>query len=321
MQSLFRYTLLAITLIAQSLSAGAADYPSQPIKIIVNSAPGGPTDILGRLIAVRLGASLGQPVIVDNRAGAGGNIGVDAVAKARPDGYTLLLAVDNVFTVNPLIYTKLPFDIDKDLRPVAQTGETQMVLVVNPRTKVRNLAEFVELTKTKNVNYSSAGNGSPGHLTFEYFAHELGLKAQHVPYKGNAPAIQALLAGEVDAGFLGVSGALPGIKAGKLTAIAVGSARPLASLPQVPTIKSLGFPNFEVTIGFYLMAPRGTPDAVVAQLSDGIEAAFKAPDLRAQLSAMLIDPVVKNSGAAKAQILADRAKWKKVVDSAKVTVE
>jgi tripartite-type tricarboxylate transporter receptor subunit TctC len=208
-----RIAFLTVIQFAATLSANASDYPSQPVKIVVNSAPGGPTDILGRLLASKMSASFKQPFIVENRAGAGGNIGVEAVAKANPDGHTLLLAVDNVFTVNPLIYKKTPFDVDKDLKPVARVAESQMILVVNPKTNVHNMVEFIQFTKSGNVNYSSAGNGSPGHLTFEYMAHTLGLNAQHVPYKGNAPAIQAVLSGDVDAGFLGAAGALPSIKA------------------------------------------------------------------------------------------------------------
>ena len=316
---------IAILLCALATTFGGAahaqSYPSKPIRMVVNFPAGGPLDLLARLVAEKLSAALKQPVVVDNRAGAGGNIGADAVAKAAPDGYTVLMSVDSAFTLNPLVYPKMPFDPDKDLKPVAQVGEFQQVLVVPSKVEAKSVAELVALAKKQRLTYASAGSGSPGQLSFEYLLERAGATMDHVPYKGAAPAVTALLGGEVDAGFIVLAGALPNIKAGKLRPLAVSSLARSPALTDVPTIAESGYPGFDATFSFYMMAPAATPDAVVKTLHDQVVQALQAPDVRQKLTELTIEPVVRGPQEAAARIRADRTKWGVIVKKANIKVD
>lgn len=313
--------LLSLAVVASATPAHAQTYPSKVIRFIVNFPAGGPLDVLARLIAEKTSTALKQPVIVENRPGAAGNIGADAVAKAAPDGYTVLLTTDSVFTLNPLIYPKMSFDAGKDLKPVALTGAYVQALVVNPKVEAKQLVDFVALSKKQRLTYSSAGSGSPGQLAFEYFLNRTGAKVDHVPYKGNAPAVTALIAGEVDAGFLALPGAVQNVKSGKLRALAVSGPTRSPALPDVPTVAESGYPGFDVRGVWYMMVPAATPDAITKVLYEQTIQAMQAPDVREKLAAMSIEPVVGDAKEAAERIKIDRAKWAPIVKAAKIQVD
>ena len=276
-----RRNLLAAA--AVSLMAGTAfaqSWPDKPVKLVVNFPAGGPADVIARSLGDALQTQFKQPFVVENKPGAGGNIGADAVAKAAPDGYTVLVGIDSTFTVNPHIYKGMPFK-PADLRPVMVVGSSGMLVSVNPGTGIKSLAELVAAGKGKGVNFSSAGPGSPGHLAAAMAQDATGMKINHIPYKGNAPAVTAILGGEVDGGVLATPGLLPHVKAGKLTGLAVTSRKRSTLAPDIPTVAEGGLPQLEVL--YMVMVPAATPDGIVQTLQRGVAAAMERPDVRARL--------------------------------------
>lgn len=272
-----RRTLLAATLSLVSLGALAQAFPDKPLKLVVNFPPGGAADVMGRALAQQLSTQLKQQVLVENKPGANGNLGADAVAKSPGDGYTLLMSSGGAMTVNPFLYTRMPFDADKDLLPVASVARVLVFLMAHPSVPVANPPEFIAYLKANpgKLSYGSAGSGSSPHLAGEMFTRAIGAQAAHIPYKGAAPALVDLLAGQVQ--FMFDPG--PGLrhaKEGKLKLLAVGSPRRSSQVPEVPTLAEVGLAGFDADTLFGVYAPAGVPAPVVAQLHAEINKALAA---------------------------------------------
>ena len=270
----FRF-LLPLLFLVVSYGSGAfaqSSYPDKAVKIIVPFPPGGATDVVGRALAVRLSQLWKQQVLVENKPGAGGNIGADLVAKAPADGYTLLLASPAEITINPYLYAQIPFDPSRDFIPVARVASSPLVLVVNSKSAVKNMPELLQMIKTQGskVNYASSGSGGPQHLAGELFQLMAGVSMTHIPYKGGAPAITDLLGGQVDLFFAGIPPALPHIIAGKLRPLAVTTLKRSPLLPQVPTISESGFPGFNIENWQGIFVPRGTNSQIVDKIATDI---------------------------------------------------
>ena len=274
-----------LTLAAASGAFAQADWPSRPVKLIVNFPPGGPLDVLARSVGEVLQGQFKQPFVVENRAGAGGNIGADAVAKATPDGHTVLLGIDSTFTVNPHIYKSMAFK-PADLRPLVVMSSSGLLVGTNPSNGFRTLADLVAAGKGKGVSFSSAGSGSPGHLAAEMFTDATGMKITHVPYKGNAPAVTAVLSGEVTGGVLATPGMLPHVKAGKIAPLAVTSRQRSPLAPDVPTVTEAGLPQLEQEVLYLVMVPTATPEPVAQILQKAVADALARPDMRAKLQSL-----------------------------------
>lgn len=288
-------------------------YPNRPIRIIVPFVPGGTIDVVTRLLARNLQESLKQPVVVDNRAGAGGVVGVDHVAKSRPDGYTLVLnAATPMVTVVSL--STAPYDIFRDLTPVAQVTTFDYVLSVNSKSNIHTMQDLVQLAKKDpgRLNYASAGMGSGQHMYVELLRSAAGIQIQHIPYKGNAPAMQALLSGEVDLMFDTTLGMLPMVQAGRLRPLLTSSPTPLASLPSVPTMDSL-FPGSGVQGWHGVFAPAGIPKEVLAQLSDAINAAVGTPEMSARLRELGLEPSALGADRFAAVVRRDYDRWGRLI--------
>ena len=308
-------TAVAVALGAAALPLRAQEgYPNKPIKFVVGFPAGGPTDVVARLIADKLRESLGQQVLVENRPGAAGNLAADAVAKSAADGYTLLYASSSIAT-SPGLYENLPFNVKRDLVPVTETVSVPMVLVVNAQVPGANLREFIQYAKANpgKLNYASSGNGTVTHLAAVVFGQRNGLQAQHVPYRGTAPALADLIAGNVQYTLGTINTALPFIRDGRLRALAVTGLSPAASLPGVPTLDESGMKGFEASAWQGVMAPAGTPPAIVNRLAGEIQRALNRPELKAQLDAQ--DAVIRASTPAKfgEYIGTEIARWTQVI--------
>ena len=275
--------LLAAVLAVMPIAATAqADYPNKPIRLIVPFPAGGSTDIVGRVVAQKLSERLGQQVVVDNRGGAGGTIGTDAAAKAAADGYTLTIGTTSTHAVAAGAYAKLSYNPVKDFAPVSLVAITPYLLVVNPQVKANNLQEFVALGKSMpgKMNYASAGNGTTTHLAMEMMKDAAQINLQHIPYKGNAPADLAILANEVQAVFGSMPALLQHTKGGKLRPLAVGTAQRSPALPDVPTVAESGYPGFEAALWLGVLAPAGTPKAVIDRLHKELAAIVPTADFK-----------------------------------------
>jgi tripartite-type tricarboxylate transporter receptor subunit TctC len=305
--------------------AHADSYPSRAVRIVVPFPAGGPSDFTARLLADKLAASLKQPFIVENRPGASGNIGTDAVAKAEPDGYTVLLAPETPLTVNPGLYPKLAFDPPKDFAAISIAASFSLMLVVHPAVPVTSVAEFVAYArslKDKPLLYGSGGGrGDPGHLTMEYFRQEAGFDAVHVPYKGNAEVVMGLVAGQIQAGFLATPGVLQLAQEGRLKALAISSRQRAALAPQIPTIEESGYPKFEV--GFYqvMSAPKGVPEQIRALLEREVMQATQIPDVQARFRAQSLDPVGNAGAEAEAMLTSASQRWQGVIRTSKIKLD
>jgi tripartite-type tricarboxylate transporter receptor subunit TctC len=312
---------VALATVFASTGTTWAAYPEKPVTIVVNFSAGGPLDALARMIAEQAAAELKQPFIVDNKPGAGGNIGAAAVAKAAPDGYTLLFTLDSLLTINPYLYPSLGFDPKKAFTPVALVGTFAQTLVVNPQLQAKTLPELLALAKTKDITYASAGNGTPGHLTFEHLLQKSGVRMTHVPYKGAAPAVADLLGGQVDAGFLVTSGVLPHVQTGKLRAIAVSGNERIPQLPNVPTVAESGVSGFDVRFAFILLAPAGTPAPIIKTLHEQVSKALGRSEVLKRLQTMDIQPASGGSSDVNALIGKEAARWSAVIKTAGVRLE
>ncbi|HET9471002.1 MAG TPA: tripartite tricarboxylate transporter substrate binding protein [Usitatibacter sp.] len=313
---LFFSALLFAAAPALAQPAGES-YPSKPIRLILPFPPGGGTDILGRIIAERLTTQLGQPVVIENRGGAGGNVGAEAAAHSAPDGYTLVLVAPSL-AISPSLYTKLNYDPVKDFAPVSLVGSVPNVMVINPEVPARNLAEFIALAKSKpgGMNFGSGGPGTSNHLAGELFNIEAGVKLVHVPYKGVNLAMNDVIAGQVQLVVIGIPAALPFIRAGRLRALAVVAPKRLAALPDVPTVAEAGLPNYEVTTWYGVLAPAGTPKPIVARLNAEIVRVMHAPDLQERFAATGTEPRTSTPEEFAEFIRQEMAKWGKVVRQA-----
>jgi len=274
----------AVLALALAMPA-AAQWPAKPVKIVVAFTPGGVHDTVTRILSVPLGEALGQPIVIENRAGAGGNIAAESVAKASPDGYTFLVASEAMAS-NPALYTKLAYDPARDLAPVAKLADYPVALITYPGLPASNVAEFVALAKAKpgSISYGSAGVGAAGHLAAEQFSQLAGIEMVHVPYKGGAPALADLVAGRIQAMFLSVQLSAPQVKAGRLKALAIAGRTRAAQLPNVPTIAEQGYPQFEAQLFSGLFAPAGTPAEIVQRMNAEVVKALQAPQMQAKLA-------------------------------------
>ena len=270
----------------------AASYPSRPVTIVVGFAPGGPTDIIARLVANHLSKALGKPVIVENKPGGGSNIATEQVVRAAPDGYTLLVETIANAT-NMSVYKKLNYDTQKDLAPIVQFMASPSVLVVNPQVPARSLQELLALAKSQpgKLNYASTGVGGSPHLAGEMLKYRAGIDAVHIPYKGAGPALNDLLAGNVTMGFMTSLGLVPHVQAGKLRALAAASPKRIPELPDVPTMAEAGLPDFHVLSWNGLAAPAGTPKPIIDKLNREVNKILSMPEVRKQLQTLGGDPI------------------------------
>jgi tripartite-type tricarboxylate transporter receptor subunit TctC len=296
---------------------------TKPIRIVVPFTPGGSTDILARAIAPKLASALGQNVVVDNKPGAGGSLGATEAAKADPDGSTLLMGHIGTLAVNPSMYPKLPYDPLKSFVPVAYVARVPNVLVVNASSPIKSLKDLVEAARAQpgRLTYSSGGNGSAAHITFESLKLRTKLFMLHIPYRGTAPSITDLIAGQVDCTFTGAPAVIPHVKSGRLRALAVSSTQRLAALPDVPTVAESGYPGFEADQWYGIVAPAGTPAAVVTKLNAEINKALVLPDVAQQLAVEGATPVPGTPQAFGDLIKREIPRWAEVVKAGNVKPE
>src|SRR5713226_1415785 len=301
-------------LIFSTVALAQESYPSRPLRFILPFPPGGGTDILGRLIAERLAANLGQPVVTENRGGAGGNVGAEAAARSAPDGYTIVLVAPSL-AISPSLYSKLNYDPVKDFAPVGLVAQVPNVMITHPSVPAQTLAEFIALAKSKpgGMNFGSGGSGTSNHLAGELFNIVAGVKLVHVPYKGVNLAMNDVLSGQIHFVVIGIPAAAPHIRAGKLRALALIAPQRSPALPDVPTIAEAGLPNFEVTTWYGVLAPAGTPGPVVTRLNAELVKIMHAPELKERLAAMATDPMTSTPEEFGTYIKREIAKWGEVV--------
>jgi tripartite-type tricarboxylate transporter receptor subunit TctC len=314
---------LAIWLLVPAVAL-AQTYPSRTIKIVVPLAAGGTNDIIARLLADKLTQALKTSVIVENRpGGAGGSVGADTVAKAEPDGYTLLLASTATLAINPSLYAKLPYDPQRDFEPISVIGTSPLILVVNASLPAHNVGDLIALLRAKPgaYSYASAGKGTPLHLVAELFLTQTGTQVVHVPYRGAAPAVSDLLAGHVHLMFDNLPSVLSHIEAGTLRPLLVTGSRRLSQIPATPTVIEAGLSGAEAVSWFALAAPKGTPPEIVAQLSEALRTLVKSPDVSARLLALGTEPWGSTPDDMRAHIVRETAKWAAIVKEAGATVE
>ena len=312
--------VMALTVLPAPPVRAAQPYPGAPVHILVPFAPGGVADILPRVIGEELAKTWGQPDIIDNKPGAGGNLGMDAGARAAPDGLTLILAPAGNLTVTPLLYRHLRFDVRRDFVPVTELAASPNVLVVNPALDVHSVAELITYARSHPgaLNFASPGEGSGAHLAGELLNAEAHVSIEHVPYKGIGPAINDLLGGHVQMMFAGISSVLELVKSGKLRALAVASPKRVPLLPEVPTVAESGLPGFEVTSWYGILVPAGTPAATVVTLQHDIAEALADPTVRTRLGNLGLEPVGSTSAAFNALIQTETVKWDAIVKKANI---
>jgi len=305
--------ILAIAL-CLCASAVAQEYPTKPIRLIAPFAPGGPTDLFARLMGAKLGERLGQPVLVENRPGAGGSVGAEVAAKSAADGYTLVL-VSSSFAVNATLYPKLPYDALKDFAPVTLLASAPFLLVAHDSVPAGSVRELIALAKASpgKLNYGSGGSGSGPHIVAELFKSEAGVDIVHVPYKGTGPLTAALVAGDVQLAFGNIFALVPQVKSGRLKAIAVTGAQRSSALPDVPTVAESGLPGFEAAGVHGLLAPAGTPRRIIDRLNAECVAILRSPEVRAQLASDGAEPIGNTPDQYAAQIAAEIRKWGKLI--------
>jgi tripartite-type tricarboxylate transporter receptor subunit TctC len=307
---------VALLLIA-SLAAGASfaqDYPSRPVRMVVPFSPGGSTDTLARIVGQKLTERSGQPVIIENRAGAGGHIGADQVAKSAPDGYTLLLG-GVPHAISASLYSKLPYDLARDLKAIAEVASFPSAIVLHPSLPANSVKELIALARARpgQLSFGSAGIGSPNHLALELFQAMAGVSMVHVPYKGSGQLVGDLLAGQVQLASMGLPVAMPHVQSGKLRAIAVTGAARSPLLPDVPTVSEAALPGFEVTSWYGVFGPAGLPGDIVVKLNSEIGSAVTAPDVKERLAALGAEPSVKAPDQFARYVRQEITKWAKVV--------
>ena len=303
-------------------AALAQAYPNKPIKLIVPFAPGGFTDVVARILGQKLSVSLGQPFVIENKAGAGSTIGTDFVAKAAPDGYTLVM-VSTTHVISPAIYPKLPYDPIKSFTPVGKLVDSAYVLLVNPKVPVNSVADYIALAKAQpdKIHYASSGNGSSQHLMGGMFAAMTGTKLIHVPYKGSSGAASDLVAGVVESSFAGVPNAMAQVPAGRLKALAVTTSKRIPQLPDVPTMQEAGVPGYEASVWLGLLAPAGTPKDIVARLNAEIAKVMNAPDTKKELYAAGVESDISSPEALGALMNREMDRWGKVIKDAGITMQ
>jgi tripartite-type tricarboxylate transporter receptor subunit TctC len=315
--------LCAAALVAFVLPAAAQGYPSKPIRFVVPYPAGGPLDTVARLLAQKVGEAVKQPVVVDNKPGAGGNIGADIVAKSPPDGYTILMGAVATHAINPTLYASIPYDPVRDFTPITQVASTPNVLVVNPAVPAHDVKGFIAHAKANpgKLNFGSGSTGSAGHLAGELFNTLAGVKMTHVPYKGAAPAMQDLLGGRIDLMFDNLASSLAQVRAGKIRALAVTTAGRSALAPELPTIAESGLPEFDVSTWFGVFAPAGVPREVVERLHAEFTRALAAPEVREKMLALGAEPVGNRPDEFAAFIRREAEKYARLVKASGAKVD
>ncbi|MBK7658988.1 MAG: tripartite tricarboxylate transporter substrate binding protein [Betaproteobacteria bacterium] len=316
--------LAALSCLALPASASAqGDFPTKPIRFVVPAAAGGPTDLTARLIAQEMQKALGQPVVVEPKPGAGGNVGADAVAKSAPDGYTILMATIGTHAINQTLYKSLPFDPVKDFTPVTQVVQYPLIFVVNPSVPAKNVKEFIDYAKAYpgKLNRASGGSGTSMHLSGELFRSMAGLDLPHIPYKGSAPALNDLMGGQVQLMFDSMMTALPLVKAGKLRALGTTGTTRSSAAPDVPTIAEQGMPQYSAAGWIGVVAPAKTPPEIVAKLRNAVVTALKTPQVAERLTSQAAEIVGSTPEEFGAFMKAETAKWAIAVRASGATVE
>ncbi len=305
-----------LTALAVSMAAAvhAQDYPNKPVRLVAPFSPGGATDVLARIVGQKLNERLGQAVVIDNRVGAGGNIGAELVAKSAPDGYTLLMG-GVPHAISASLYSKLGYDMVKDLSPVAEVASFPSMIVLHPSLPAKSLNELVALARARpgQLSFGSAGNGSPNHLAIELLDTMAGVKMTHIPYKGSGQMVGDLLAGQLQLASMGFPVAMPHVQAGKLRAIAVTSAARSPLLPSIPTVSEAGLPGFDVTSWYGVFGPAALPKEIVAKLNAEISGLISAPDLKERLTTLGAEPSTKTPAEFAQYVRNEIVKWAKVV--------
>ncbi|MDQ6881257.1 MAG: tripartite tricarboxylate transporter substrate binding protein [Pseudomonadota bacterium] len=307
-----RLAALAFALLSFAAAAQAGSWPDRPLRVIVPSPPGGPSDLVLRSVGEVMRATVRQPVVLENKPGAGGDLGAGEVARAAPDGHTWLFGTDTVYTVNPYVYGQPGFRL-QDLVPVLVASTFSQTLVCNPGVGVKTVRELVAKARTEKLNYASGGAGVPGHLAMELLLDAAKVGLQHIPYKGPAPATQDVMAGQVACGFLAGPTVLPHVRSGRLVALAVSGARRSPVLPEVPTVAEAGFPGYDASFMLVLFAPRATPPMVVAAMNRAMADALRQPEVVEKLKLTDQNVVAGTPAEAVAQMDAQSRKWGEVV--------
>jgi tripartite-type tricarboxylate transporter receptor subunit TctC len=317
------YLMAVVFAGAASQVVHAGDFPDRTVIVVSPYQAGGSSDIIARILAEKLSEHWGKSVIVENRPGANGGIGVTSVARAPADGHTLLAVASSALTINPLFYSDLPYDVDRDLAPITRTGSVANVLVVNPSIPVTNVRQLIDLAKSKpgQLSYASQGIGSNGHVTGELFKQRAGIDILHVPYKGSAPAVTDLLGGQVQLMFDNMPSVLPMIRAGKLRALAVTTIERSGQLPDTPTIAESGLPGFDTGAWFALLTAKATPEPVRAEIESAAVAALTAPDVRERLGVAGIEAVADGSVALRKRIGDETQMWRDVISKAAIKIQ
>jgi tripartite-type tricarboxylate transporter receptor subunit TctC len=311
-----RDALLATGALLAATAFSQSTYPDHNLRIIVPQTAGGPSDVLGRVFAQKLSERLGKPVIVENKPGAGANIGTDMVAKSKPDGYTLLINIAGILAINETLYKQLPFDAVRDLDGVARVVTSQLVLVAHPSFAPNNIRELVAAAKSRpagSISYGSAGTGSPQHVGGELLNTKAGIKLNHVPYKGAVPALNDLLGGQVPLAIVGLPAAVPYIKAGKLKAIAVFGGTRSELMQDVPTFVESGFPDIEMELAYGIFTAKGTPRPIINRLNEELGAILKMPDVREKLLAIGFEAGHSSPAELDAYLKSEVQKWRPIV--------
>jgi tripartite-type tricarboxylate transporter receptor subunit TctC len=312
-----------LALLVVSSTAAAQIYPARPVKIVVPFPPGSTPDIVGRTLSTKLQEAFGQPVVVENRTGAGGNIGTEMVAKAPADGYTLLIGINGPIATNRYLYKDLPYDAEKDLAPISLLASAPQMLVVVPQLNMREFRAFVDYARANpgRISYGSVGSGSASHLTMELLKSEGKFFAVHIPYRGFPPAVTDMLAGNIHAMFAIVPGVLPHVRAGKMTALAVTAQKRSALAPEVPSVTELGFPQLESLAWIGLLAPAGTPAPTLDRISAETIRGMRGPDVRDLLGKQGFDVVADTPDEFRRWIRAESAKWSRVIRASGATAD
>ncbi len=316
--------LIAITgMLAPAAAPAAESYPARPIRFVVGFLPGGPSDTIGRVVGSKLGEALGQTVVIDNRAGAGGNLSAEIVAHAQPDGYTLLLGTGGPLVIAPIIGQKVGFDADRDFAPVTKLGNSMSILAAHPSLPVKNVQELVALAKARpgEINYASSGIGTSNHLAAELLSSMAHIQMTHVPYKGSGAALPALLGGQVKLGFGPLLPAIPHVKAGRLRAIGVTGAQRSPAAPEIPTIAEQGLPGYEVNSWYGLYVPAKTPKPIIARLNKETLKVLALPEVKERLSHDGVEAEGSTPAQLDALIRAERKLWARVIKDANIKVQ
>lgn len=321
-----KHTLVSLCLLILAFGISAANaqqYPNRPVRFVVGFLPGGPSDTIARVLAVRMGEGLGQTVLVDNRAGAGGNVSAEIVAKAQPDGYTMLLGTGGAMVIAPITAQKVGFNADRDFAPVSKLGESMGLLAAHPSVGANNVNDLVKIAKAKpgEIDYASSGVGTIHHLAAELLSSMAGIRMTHIPFKGSGAVLPAMLGGQVKIGFGPIVPAIPHVKSGKLRALGVTGAKRSLAAPDIPTIGEQGYKGFGAASWYGLFVPAKTPAPVVARLNKETAAAIAAPDVRERLMRDGVEPESSTPQALTAHVLNERKVWDKVIKAANIKFE